>query len=71
MRAVILAITTVILTGCASTVTITCAGPSHDDWQDCDAKATEICPHGYETVGRKPAPEGSAPTTAKYLYVSC
>jgi hypothetical protein len=40
-----LAIITVILTACTSTVTITCAGPSHDDWQDCDAKATKACRH--------------------------
>jgi uncharacterized protein YceK len=59
------------LSGCASTVTLTCPGPTLDDWQDCDAQATQICPHGYETISHIPAPPGSAPSAPKQLMVRC
>jgi hypothetical protein len=72
MRAcLVLVASTVILTACTSVVTISCPGPAHDDWQDCDAKATQICPLGYETIERTPAPQGSSPTAEKSVKVRC
>jgi hypothetical protein len=66
---------TVMLASCSSmvTVTVTCPGPALDDYQDCDTKAREACPWGFETIKYIPPiePPNGDPNGEKSMLVRC